>query len=492
MLSVLSTEWFWPGMLGFVLGVAVIFLVFSRRSARERLEHAAALEQLTETHRTHMETLEEEGRYALARVHEQLEQLRTRHREQLHRLEQRLEHQLELDPHHWLARAQALRVEGRQAAGTGELYAGLHCVRTPLSQAFVEMALHHFVVRVGLSVAAMAAHLFEAERCVQIAALLEPDDRIPAHVAEDIAAELDALRIERQGDAWQEHDVTATDEQTFLGEPDARVRLIEKLTADARAADGAGRFIIAQRLAQRALTIALHEYGAAAAATVEARRMYACTLVANGWYEDAQQQIDVALRSSSEVAATALRMMRASVLAKLGEWQSALSELDALLILRERELGAEHCDTLAVRRERALALSALGHGEAALLEIDAVLAVLDLSGDPEGPDITCARAARAEILHALERHHEALTEVERIAPIAERIFGVEHPIALHVRGLRVLILHGLKRHDEALDEVASLLATQTYVFGAQHPLVLQSAGLRDRIEGATEKSTAIA
>ena len=316
---------------------------------------------------------------------------------------------------------------------------------------------------------------------------VQPDDRMPAQAAEDIAAGIEALRVERQGGASLEHDVTAADEPQFLGEPGARVHLIERLTADAHAADAAGRFIVAQRLAQRALTIALHEYGATAAATVEARRMYACTLVANGWYEDAQQQIDAALRAGEGGHDVGLRLMRAGVFARLGQWESALSELDALLIVRERALGAEHLDTLEIRRERALALSGLGHHEAALLEIDAAVAILDRIGEPEAPAITCAHVARAEVLHALEREADALAEVERIAPIAERVFGVEHPIALHVRWVRTLILHALERQDEALDDVESLLATQAYVFGAQHPLVLKSAALRERIVRVTRE-----
>lgn len=482
-----DTELFVAFALGVCIGAVGIAVWLLRRLAREQRRYDSELTQLNAASRAQLAALEAQGREQLAQLRQQLERLRAEHGTQMQIAQRRLEQQLLFDPHYWLAQARALRVEGRGAAGVAELYTGLNRTRAALAEALVEIALHHFVLRVGLPASAAAAHLREAERCVQLAALFEPDNRAASHVAEDIAAALGASRVDRQGSVFQEAEAAARDEALFLGRPDARKALVAKLIREARVAEAGSRFIVAQPLAQRALAIALYEAGAAAALTLEARRAYAYALIANGAYQQALEEIELALCGPEPQAEDELHAMRADVFARLGHWERALSELDALLILRENLLGSRHHETLQLRRERSLALSALGHGEVALLEIEATLESLEHTVDPDKADaddepaLTRALVARATILDGLGRSAEAFAELERVLPSVERIFGVEHPHALHVRWQRALVLHALHREEEALDDIESLLSTQAYVFGPDHPLVLQSAALRARV-----------
>jgi hypothetical protein len=467
---------------------AVLVYGWTRRiRIRERLRYEATLKHRKAAHRRRLLDLEQRTEDRIALLEQTLEQTRLQYREQLEALEKRLAHSECFDPHQWLSEARARRREGRHADAMSALRLGLQRTEDALCEIFVDLALHHFVLRLGLSTDESARELHSAERYARLAALLKPNDRFALLLLEDIA---DARDVQRIGDNIVDGRTAAeaanVDEDAFFGADARRASLVAMLVEEAAEQERAGRLLVAEQLAHRAQAIALREFGPSAADTVPARQIYACTLFRNGAYEAAFAEAEAALRVCAQLdlglhCTLPLRLLKAEILVWLGHGEAALSELDALLGLAQQAYGPEHDATLELRRHHALALSWLGQVEPALQEMDETLSTLECRAEHDERAITCAHAARAEILNSMGRGDEALEELETILPVAERVFGVEHRIALSVRWQRALALHRLGRNDEAFDDIETLLSTEDYLFGAQHPLVLKCAHLRARI-----------
>ncbi|MET0985781.1 MAG: tetratricopeptide repeat protein [Steroidobacteraceae bacterium] len=471
------------------MGALVVYGWSRRQRQRERALQDQHLAQLDAEQRHRLSEIEQRSRAETSRLEQRLSQLRAQHRDEVQALERRLDHQGLFDPHHWLADARALRKEGSEVSAMSALGAGLARTQDALCNTCVELALHHFVLQVGAPTADAATHLREAERYTQLAGLLKPADRSASLLSDDVSTAMETQQVRLGHWSSPRHSTDAADngEDEFLGADEQRAALVDALAEEASAREHASRFLVAERLAFRALTIAQRAFGENAMSTITVRDIYARSLLGNGVYAEAYDVIEAALAACSRLGsmdterALALRMLRADVLGRLGRWELALAELDPLIIMSTQRRGPEHHDSLELRREHALALSALGHADAALHEIDGTLAVLDRIGEPEEPAITCAHAARASILNQLGRATDALSQLERVLPIAERVFGVEHHVPLSIRWQLACVLHSLHRNEEALDDIEMLLSSQEYVFGAQHPLVLQSAALRARI-----------
>ncbi|MET0660501.1 MAG: hypothetical protein ABW110_20340, partial [Steroidobacteraceae bacterium] len=391
---------------------ALLAVVWSNRQRRrEREAQQQHLARLDAEQRQQMSEMEQRHGAETTRLEQQLVQLRSQHREQVQALDRRLEHQALFDPHRWLADARALRKESSEVSAMSGLDAGLARTQDALCDACLELALHHFVLQVGAPTAEAAAHLREAERFTQLAALLKPADRSASLLSDDVSTAMESQQVRLGHWADHGHAQGARDppKDEFLGVDEQRAALVDALAEEACARERASRYLVAERLAFRALTIAQRAFGEDAAQTIAVRDVYARSLLGNGAYAEAYDVIQAALAACSRVGSTdaerelALRMLRADVLGRLGRWELALAELDPLMILSAQRRGAEHHDTLELRREHALALSALGHADAALHEIEGTLLILDRIGEPEEPAITRAQAARASILNQLGR-----------------------------------------------------------------------------------------
>jgi len=162
------------------------------------------------------------------------------------------------------------------------------------------------------------------------------------------------------------------------------------------------------------------------------------------------------------------RYLRASVLPRLARRREALREVNALLVITERQLGAEHRDTLATRGLRADILQHFGQSIEALREVDALLPISERTLGTEHPATLAARHTRVSALYDLGRLEQALREVDSLALMKGRTLSAEDQGTLATRGLRGCILHRLGRHEEALRAFDTLLPVMERTLGVEH------------------------
>ena len=157
-----------------------------------------------------------------------------------------------------------------------------------------------------------------------------------------------------------------------------------------------------------------------------------------------------------------------------GKYAEAETELAAVLAIQERVLGAEHPATLESRGNLASTQSAQGKHAEAEKELRALLPIQERVLGAEHPDTLISRSNFTLSLEAQGKYGEAEKELHSLLAICERLLGAEHPDTLKVRSNLASALGGQGKHGEAEKELRVLLGVRERLLGAEHSLTVYS------------------
>jgi tetratricopeptide (TPR) repeat protein len=203
-------------------------------------------------------------------------------------------------------------------------------------------------------------------------------------------------------------------------------------------------------------------------------------LFALGLYEQAQNELDEVLRMARRLLGAehpdvlAARHQLARVLVKHGQREQAETELKHVLKARRKVLGNNHPSTLATRNQLAWTRHVLGRDNEAEPELRIVLdARLSILGG-EHRDTLVTRMDLAEVWHAQGRQQEAEDGYRTVLEARRRILGEDHPKVLNTRADLARLWHEQGRLEEAEAEYKAVVTARRRILGEDHPTTLTS------------------
>jgi tetratricopeptide (TPR) repeat protein/class 3 adenylate cyclase len=162
------------------------------------------------------------------------------------------------------------------------------------------------------------------------------------------------------------------------------------------------------------------------------------------------------------------------VLYDQGQYQQVESVLREVLKERERLLGPEHPDTIAVRHYIARALSRQGRYAEAETEYRVVLKIKENVLGPEHPDTLKTRNNLANVLDDEGKYAEAEAEFRTVLRLEQKVLGPEHPDTLVIRSNLATVLDSEGKYAEEEVENRTVLKLEQKVLGPEHPDTLST------------------
>jgi non-specific serine/threonine protein kinase/serine/threonine-protein kinase len=158
----------------------------------------------------------------------------------------------------------------------------------------------------------------------------------------------------------------------------------------------------------------------------------------------------------------------------LGRHDEALRLREKTFALKKATLGAAHPETLGSMNNLALSYREVGRlGEAAKLH-EETLALQKATLSRDHPDVLKSMMGLAGSYYALGRHVEALKLREETLALYQATLGPEHPLTLKSMSNLATSYEALGRHAEALKLREETLPLQKAILGPDHPDTLAS------------------
>ncbi|MEM6675121.1 MAG: serine/threonine-protein kinase [Planctomycetota bacterium] len=195
--------------------------------------------------------------------------------------------------------------------------------------------------------------------------------------------------------------------------------------------------------------------------------------------DSATQRLDGRFEDEPLVEA-ALRYTLGISYERLGEYETAMTQLDRAIELQRAELPPDDEALLETMRSRALVLHDLGEDVAAYELFTEALERLEERYGPEDHRVLSARSNRALTIQALGNPEEALADYEEIAAIQARVFGEDDVDRLTTLNNISNSLAVLGRYERGIEVAEAALAARRRALGEDHPeTILTMSNLGD-------------
>ena len=145
-----------------------------------------------------------------------------------------------------------------------------------------------------------------------------------------------------------------------------------------------------------------------------------------------------------------------------------------VLAMREKKLGKDHLDTLLSVNNLAAALHAAGQTEEAEKLFRRVLSGYERELGPDDGRTLSVIGHLAEVLEISGKADQALPLFRRSLEGHKRVYGDNHPYTLMALNNMAYVLHSLGRLEEAREMHQECLDKREHVLGADHPHTLSS------------------
>jgi serine/threonine protein kinase/DNA-binding SARP family transcriptional activator len=158
----------------------------------------------------------------------------------------------------------------------------------------------------------------------------------------------------------------------------------------------------------------------------------------------------------------------------LGEYSSAIRELERAVKLREFHLGSDHPHTLDTGNELAVAYRGAGRMPEAITMHEATLKRRESKLGPDHPDTLESRNNLAYAYLDVGRTQEAIKLLEAILKLQESKVGPDHPDALGRRNNLATAYYYAGRHAEAIEMLETIVKLHESTLGPDHAFTLKS------------------
>jgi hypothetical protein len=164
----------------------------------------------------------------------------------------------------------------------------------------------------------------------------------------------------------------------------------------------------------------------------------------------------------------------ANYLFRRGSYGPALELQQRIADARERSLGPEDADTLAVRGNLALLTGMAGDAVGARDQYAALLPVSEQVLGPEDPGTLAVRDNLAQFTGLTGDVAGARDQYAALLPVSERVLGAEHPDTLAVRENLARFTGLAGDVAGAREQYVALLPVSERVLGPEHPVTLRA------------------
>jgi len=242
--------------------------------------------------------------------------------------------------------------------------------------------------------------------------------------------------------------------------------------------DNAGMIESALPLAERIVDLRIEALGPDATATLHARQNYFRLLSHSGDFDAAREQLDeiMARMDADDPEQLELRHdawdSMANLLVNTGRNDAALETAQKNLERAERELGADHADTVR-------ALNTIGYVHALSDNLEPALEFFQESADrarenfePSDEEYYSARLNVGAALGALGRYEASLEANREVHRILSTKYGRRNASTLRVMNNMALTLMDLERFDEAESLLREILELGRETWGVSSPITL--------------------
>jgi tetratricopeptide (TPR) repeat protein len=189
--------------------------------------------------------------------------------------------------------------------------------------------------------------------------------------------------------------------------------------------------------------------------------------------EQAADQLD-AEAVGDPLAVARLQTLLGRTLKNLGSYAKAIEVLEKACATRERELRADHPDTLASRNNLAGAYESAGQLDKALPLFEATLKAREANLGADHPDTLTFRSNLANAYHVAGQLDKALPLLQATLDASEAKLGADHPATLTSRNNLAMAYKSAGQLDKALPLLEATLKVQEAKLGADHPATLIS------------------
>ena len=242
-----------------------------------------------------------------------------------------------------------------------------------------------------------------------------------------------------------------------------------------------GRYVFAERIARKVLTIVQQLDLGKGPHSLRATKNLADALNHQGKYEEAEGEfrtiLDIlgSIVGEGDLNSARIRVELATSLDGQGKHVDAEKELLSALAIMERMLGPEDRDTLTARNNLALRLQQKGNYSEAEQEHRNLLEIRRRLFDETDPDIFESQINLAVALYVQGKFAEAEHECKRALAAFQPTLGQDHPDTLICRNVLGCALDAEAKYAEAEKEHRAVLAIRERLYGPNHPDVFQSS-----------------
>jgi|GEM_PF-3414997 len=448
--------------------------------------------------------------------------------EKIQDLEKQLAREQAFNPHNWLNEFEAVIKKGNYETAIMALFEDLSDSDEVLSRAHFELSKFF----AATSPDGGFLSLSHALRHARVAHYLRPQDKSRTRLLRNVEAALLREGKLKNADLMDAPSSSLPNDLIdFFGENESSPeQLLDFLLRVAHQHFTEDRVDIAERILQRALSIARRRLGVASRDTLSIAIRYAATLVQLDRYQEALFAYDEALPfldavfgplHAETVEAKVQRVMVIYFLDKpeqlaeaerlavvlvehfgngdgfslrarfavaqsrvhLTEYREGLEELDALIPDLEKGLGALTQETLHARLFRATVLQAKGRHSEAIAGFEQVLPTLQKALGTRHRATIQAQIHLADCLLAGDKAGSAAKILDHLIPDLVAVYGADSDKTLLLREKRATIISRLGRWAEAVSEIRECVRIRSEGKGESHPDTLRAAEIRDQILG---------